>query len=711
MRRHPEVLVRSEPRFTASVCVLLAVAALLSLTPLPTAAQGPARQPSATIGAPATVVEVSDLEAPAGEVPDEFSAGEWGEMTDAIAEDQRRSALHLRPVANAAVGGESPVAGRFDATHPVHGVRSRIAPDWADFRTDCGEAGFRLSLVGWGDGAAAITVEPASEAVHDGARVEYVRGPVSEWYEHGEAGMMQGFTIAQPPAPGHDGDLAVRLALDTNLTPTISADARSLHLRDSDGTVTLRYAGLVAWDATGRDLPAAMKLESMDLVLVVDAHGAHYPVTIDPTISATQTVQGTDTTSPDNFGISVAVDGDTAVIGARWDKHSGLQEAGSAYVFTRSGTTWSQQAKLTAGTDAAVTVQFGHSVAIDGDTVVIGAIYDDQPGEDNCGAAYVFTRSGTTWSQQARLVAGDATADDWFGNSVAIDGDTAVIGAYADDPAGTPNAGAAYVFTRSGTSWSEQAKLIAGDPGYSADFGLSVAVSGDTAVIGTPENNNVGGTNAGAAYVFTRVGTSWSEQAKLLAGDAADDDRFGWSVAVFGDTAVIGARNDDHAGGGDAGSAYVFTRSGTSWSQQAKLTAGDAAGNDFFGWSVAVDGDIAVIGATGNDAGAPQAGSAYLFRRSGTKWSEQAKYLGPPNSDARLGRSVSVSGETALAGAHEDTGGGSASFFPVPAAPVGTTTTSSSGCAIPASSQPPIGLALLTVLAIVTLTALRRRAR
>ena len=321
-------------------------------------------------------------------------------------------------------------------------------------------------------------------------------------------------------------------------------------------------------------------------------------------------------------------------------------------------TAWNEQAKLTAG-DAATGDRFGRAVAVSGDTAVIGAYWDDDGGTES-GSAYVFTRSGGVWSQQAKLTASDPGAFDWFGISVAVSGDTAVIGARWDNDGGI-DSGSAYVFTRSGEVWSQQAKLIPSDLAANDFFGISVAVSGDTAVIGAYWDND-GGTDSGSAYVFTRSGVAWSEQAKLTASDSTADDLFGYAVAVSGDTAVIGAyANDD--GGTDSGSAYVFARSGVAWSEQAKLTAAsDSAAGDQFGISVAVSGDTAVIGADSDDDGGTASGSAYVFTRSGGAWNQQTK-LTASDSAANdfFGVAVAVSGDTAVIGAIGNDDGGSES--------------------------------------------------
>ena len=359
--------------------------------------------------------------------------------------------------------------------------------------------------------------------------------------------------------------------------------------------------------------------------------------TIDPTVVREDAkLTASDAAANDWFGFSVALSGDTAVVGVFSDNHLGANAAGSAYVFQRSGTSWSEQAKLTAS-DAAPRNRFGYSVALSGDTAVVGAYLDDHAGGMDAGSAYVFQRSGTGWSEQAKLTASDAAFGNWFGFSVAISGDTAVVVALNS---------AAYVFQRSGTSWSERAKLIASDATATDLFGFSVGLSGDTAVVGAPFGDNAGGTLVGSAYVFQRSGTSWSEQAKLTASDAAFNDVFGYSVAASGDTVLVGAD----------GSAYVFQRSGTSWSEQAKLIASDAAVGDFFGFSVAVSCDSAVVGAPfGDNAGGTHAGAVYDFVRSGTTWSEQFKLTA---SDAAtgdfFGRSVALSGYLVVVGASFD---------------------------------------------------------
>jgi len=382
-------------------------------------------------------------------------------------------------------------------------------------------------------------------------------------------------------------------------------------------------------------------------------------------------------TGGEHLGASVALDGDTALIGADGNKDNGF-ESGSAYTFVRSGTVWTQQAKLIA-TDGASNDEFGYSVALSGDTALIGAEGDDDNGSFT-GSAYIFVHSGTTWMQQAKLTAADGVASDVFGRYVALSGDTALIGAIGDDDNGS-NSGSAYIFIRSGTVWTQQAKLTASDGTANDTFGRSVALSGDTALIGA-EGDDDNGSFSGSAYLFVKPISGWATtgtyNAKLTAADGAANDSFGRSVALSGDTALIGAIGDED-NGTTSGSAYIFVISGTTWVQQAKLTAADGAAGDTFGRSVALSGDTALIGASGDDDNGSNSGSAYIFIRSGTVWTQQAKLTAADGAAAdSFGRSVALSGDTALIGAHldDDNGfsSGSAYLFVKPATAWVTTT-------------------------------------
>jgi hypothetical protein len=368
------------------------------------------------------------------------------------------------------------------------------------------------------------------------------------------------------------------------------------------------------------------------------------------------TLTATGGAAGDNFGISVALSGDTVIVGAYIDDVGANTDQGSAYIFTRSGTTWTQQAQL-AATGGAVTDFFGWEVALSGDTAIVAAPGDDVGANTDQGSAYVFTRSGSIWTQQAQLTATDGAAGDFFGWHVAISGDTAIVGAYLDDVGANTNQGSAYIFTRSGTTWIQQAQLTATGGAAGDAFGRHVAISGDTAIVGADVDTVGANAGQGSAYIFTRSGTTWTQQAQLTATDGAGGDNFGYSVALSGDTAIVGAYRDDVGANTDQGSAYVFTRSGSTWTQQAQLTATDGATSDFFGASVAISGDTAIVGASSDDVGAnTNEGSAWVFARVGNRWIGPDMMLSTSfaSTDDRFGRAVAISGDTAVIGVPED---------------------------------------------------------
>ena len=376
----------------------------------------------------------------------------------------------------------------------------------------------------------------------------------------------------------------------------------------------------------------------------------------------------------DLLGSAVAIDGDTAIVGAPGDDYGSSMngwEMGSAYIYVRSGETWTQQAKFTAS-DIEWLDTFGGSVAISGNTVVVGSYGDDHVGGSGEGSAYVFVRTGSTWEEQAKLTASDAETNDYLG-SVAIDGDMIILGASRDDHDGGVDAGSAYIFVRSGVTWVEQAKLTASDAAEENLFGESVAIHGDTAIVGAYAHDHDGLVNAGAVYVFVRTGETWTEQAKLTAADAAIGNYFGNSVSMHGETVLVGAKGAQLAGGSSCGAAYVFARSGEAWTQQAKLTATDASSGDYFGHSVSLHGDSAIVGAYGDDpAGKSAAGSAYLFKRSVEAWTQHVKITSPDSAASdECARSVSISGESMIVGSRGDdhaagTNAGSAYVFESP---------------------------------------------
>ena len=396
-------------------------------------------------------------------------------------------------------------------------------------------------------------------------------------------------------------------------------------------------------------------LENGEVIVPLSGIGIQRPDPVEFKITADDGASG------DQFGVSVSIDGDYAVVGAFFDDDDG-RESGSAYIFIRDGDDWTEQAKLTAN-DAAAGDQFGNSVSIDGDYAVIGARCNDDDG-DNSGSAYIFIRDGDDWTEQAKLTANDAAAGDGFGNSVSIDGNYAVVGAFFDDDDGEIS-GSAYIFIRDGDGWTEQAKLTANDAAANDYFGISVSIDGDYVVVGAHGNDD-DGRESGSAYIFVRDGDDWTEQVKVTANDAAAGDSFGSSVFIDGDYVVIGAYLDDD-GGRESGSAYIFIRDGDGWTEQTKLTASDAAANDRFGVSVSISGDYAVVGAYLDDDDGNNSGSAYIFVRDGDNWTEQAKLTANDAAAGdEFGRSpLSISSNYAIVGAvyNDDDGEQSGSAY------------------------------------------------
>jgi hypothetical protein len=426
---------------------------------------------------------------------------------------------------------------------------------------------------------------------------------------------------------------------------------------DGAGGAAVTYAALTVLDADGRSLPAGMAAASGRLHVAVDGRGARYPLTVDPLAQAAY-VKASNAGIGDQFGYAVSASGNTVVVGAPNEASSVtgvnggpdddfVDGAGAAYVFVREGATWTQQAYLKPSTTDWGD-NFGWSVAISGDVIVVGAPYEDSSATgiggdelDNsaqsAGAAYIFTRTGTTWTQSAFVKGSNTEAYDELGGSVAASGDTIVVGARfesggasgvngdeSDDS--SPGAGAAYVFVRSHSTWSQQAYVKASNPEAQDFFGSSVAVSGNTLVVGADAED--GGTagidgnpldnsapQSGAAYVFVRSGTAWSQQAYVKASNPGAQDFFGFPVAISGDTIAVGASGEASAATGvngneldnsapRSGAVYVYMRTGTTWSQQAYVKASNTEANDFFGSALALSGDTLVAGAFGESSGA-----------------------------------------------------------------------------------------------------------
>ncbi len=354
-------------------------------------------------------------------------------------------------------------------------------------------------------------------------------------------------------------------------------------------------------------------------------------------------IVASDRGSEDLFAHGVSISGDYAIVGAYCEDHdvlgtNELDRAGSAYIFKRNGFNWEFQQKIVAS-DRAVEDRFGYSVSISGDYAIVGAYGEDHDVSgynvlNFAGSAYIYKRTGETWSQQQKIVASDRGISDLFGYSVAISGNYVIVGAFAEDHdtlGGNEflSAGAAYIFERTGETWSQQQKIIASDRGSKDYFGHSVSISGDYAIVGAynEEHNAVGEDSlsvAGSAYIYKRVGETWSQQQKIVASDRSSDDNFGYSVSISSDSAIVGAYGENHDVLGNnelnnSGSAYIYVKTGETWVQQQKIVASDRSVDDYFGYSVAISGVYAIVGAYYEDHNISgedslfSAGSAYIF--------------------------------------------------------------------------------------------------
>ncbi len=581
----------------------------------------------------------------------------------------------LAPV-SAALGAKSGVysfrtAGDgFAATAPAGGLT--VAANRAGVVLSAKSLKLGLSLSSWGYGTSLTSVGAVAPSALAN-RVSYSRGALSEWYVNGAAGVEQGFDVAAPPASAASGRLTLSLS--------VTGDSRA-RLRDAGsaidfthaGAPTLSYGSLSARDASGRALRTSMSLSGGAVQLHVDATGARYPLRIDPLVRQSGRLTAGEALEGGRLGFSVALssDGDTAVVGAPG------YNAGVAWVFVRSGATWTQQGAALVGSELegegagercgeeesepAGQCGFGRSVAIsgDGNTVLVGGPRDGH----NAGAAWVFVRGeGSAWTQQGPKLTGfEENGEGRFGRSVALsaDGNTALMGG----PSDLAGHGSAWVFVRSGGVWTPQAPKLAGHESEEqgeSHFGGSVALSGDgsTAIVGSPGDNHY----AGAIWAFTRSATSWHQQGAKATVDSSGEvgeGHFGASVAVSadGNTALAGARDDRGSSEAPVGAAWAFTRSGSTWALLGgKLTASDETGAGEFGYSVALagNGESALIGGPRDES---SVGAAWSFTRSGSGFAQSGRRIETAEENGRgwFGASVALDGdgETAFIGSPYD---------------------------------------------------------
>jgi len=439
----------------------------------------------------------------------------------------------------------------------------------------------------------------------------------------------------------------------------------SLHLSFDSGATweqiesSISNNGTYSWllpDISQDETTCRVRVTSIT-INCMDISNADFTVLVAPYSSFVHKPLASDAEAGDQFGRSVDISGDYAIVGAEAEATGGSY-TGAAYIFQSTGIdSWDSGTKIRAP-DHETGDYFGASVAINGDYAIVGAILEDEGGS-GAGAAYIFYRTGLNmWDDGTKIVALDAQADEEFGTSVAISGEYAIVGVSRESTGGS-FAGAAYIFHRTGqNSWDSGIKIMASDAQADDRFGHTVAISGDYAIVGAYQEG------IGKAYVFHRTGlNSWDAGANIIAPDAQAGDFFGVSVGIANDYVVVGANREDE-GGSDAGAAYIFYRTGlNSWDSGTKIIAPDAEIDDYFGRAVGINGDYVIAGAFREDAGGNDAGAAYIFHRTGeNSWDSGVKLVAPgAQASDMFGFSVAISSAHALIGAHgDDTGGGGA---------------------------------------------------
>lgn len=469
-----------------------------------------------------------------------------------------------------------------------------------------------------------------------------------DWYEFTLDDGQSSTLVLNSDALNHEAAESVTLELydsDTNLLalgmPTGNADrAIETFIDQTTDTTEATYYARVSGSGGSYRLVVVkdghLDLETEDWSGEPTQDATYYSTILGHLTNNKQELTGSDTNGVHFFGGAVSIHGNTAIVFAKG--------TGAAYVFQFDGVRWTEQQKLTVPYAAGGDV-IGKTVSINGDTAIVGAYRDGDEGSSS-GSAYIFRFDGSRWQEEQKLTASDAEEDDRFGSAVSIDGDTALVGAYASDDAGDLS-GSAYVFRFNGNRWEEEGKLTASDAAEGDNFGEAVSIFGDTALVGAYRKDGAEWFS-GSAYIFRFDGNRWEEEEKLTASDAAGSDYFGTAVSIDGNTAIIGASANDDAGN-NSGSAYIFRFDGNRWEEKEKLTASDAADGDYFGDAVSIDGDTAVVGAYGNDIPRVQYGASYIFRFDGSRWHED-EALTVRRDNAIFGFDVSTDGDTVVVG-------------------------------------------------------------
>ncbi|MGH8272832.1 MAG: FG-GAP repeat protein [Gammaproteobacteria bacterium] len=523
-----------------------------------------------------------------------------------------------------------------------------------------------LRLVAFGRAGKAAAVGTPTRALAGGqVNYRYADAGLTEWWRALPSGYEQGFTVSGKPA----GSGPLKLVLHASRTPRQAGEGISWG--------ALHYGGLVVTDARGRHLPAKIESRGARIVLDVDDNGAVYPLTVDPLVWIEQAVSaptpssapGTSSTgSPQAatapapvtvvraFGAAVALEGETAFVGAPFTGIASNNQQGAVYVYSEANDrTWAQSGMLIAS-DGAAGDQFGSRLAVAGSNLLVGAPGASVGGNSAQGAAYVFTQAGGKWSESQKLTASDGAAGDEFGGAIALSGTTALVGARYATVSGNSRQGAVYAFGEAGGGWSQTQKIVESNGAAGDLFGSAVTLDGATAFVGAPAANAGGNALAGAAYVFADSAGVWSQTQRLTASDGAAGDSFGSALALDGTMALVAAPEATVSGQINQGKVYAFNSSGGAWGQTDILVAEDGASGDQFGAALTLDSGRAFVG---NGSGS---GQAYIYNFAGGQWTQGNEFLGGTG----YGKSVALEGPVALVGSPggiSDQSGGTAYFY------------------------------------------------
>jgi len=551
----------------------------------------------------------------------------------------------------------------YKISTPGHGITTSFHRDQVVFER--GHNSIGMSLV--------TTNNPLIFQKASNNKVEYIRGNLVEWYVNSPYGIEQGFTLNKKPDLKDNITITLGLDMSEGVKAVYNENGKSIEFVDSENNHILTYDGLYAFDSRGSELKSYLNLnQNNSIEIVVDDKNATYPIIIDPFIQA-QRVTAADPVSgaSDDFGYSVSIDGDRAIVGVpSWDGAAGSAQ-GAAIIYERNGSGgWVEIQTLFSPAPASGGGDFGTSVSISGDWALVGEP-DGDASFTNDGSAHFFERVGGVWTFRQTVSHTADNLGEAFGASVSISADRAVVGDNLFGVSTTNNQGAIFIYERPGPTWISIGAnpIFALDNDRNDEFGASVSISGDWLIAGAPGDSNNGGftdfISWGAVYFFQRSGGTWVERQKVI---GIDDSELGTSVAMDGARAVAGAPGEAVTGVGfGAGAVYIFERSVITWgnttlsdnTDDTRIEASNPNATDDFGISVSISGDHVAIGATGQDIGLPaqpgtisNAGSVYIYERAGLgNWGDEQEVLASdPSISALFGQSVSISGNTILVG-------------------------------------------------------------